>query len=302
MTTNPEVNPSPERCAKCGEEPESAIHLLCVEAIMRGKCRRLDHANDHAFEPPSQKNDPSSDEITPSRSREDAPTAQAAGKGDAGASPAGRPSTSEKVGMTADALLDQRDRFFRDMLVMLSGHRVPTPEKGYGSHGDGYGHILSDVDRALSRRSTVTPPEKFLEDIVHLARLAIAGKADDCRMLTLRMAQRASKFDEGLAERLIEVAPISPQDFLRSTVTPEEREVLTTCDGWTIAFNAYSAGTGWGAKHPNATGGEVMGACERYASVIFPHEVCDSGEPFTQVTHPPADRSMARRQKEPIDE
>jgi hypothetical protein len=89
----------------------------------------------------------------------------------------------------------------------------------------------------------------------------------------------------------------------RSTVTPEEREVLTTCDGWTIAFNAYSAGTGWGAKHPNATGGEVMGACERYASAIFPHEVCDSGEPFTQTTHPAPNQQTdeaIRRQAEKI--
>jgi hypothetical protein len=209
--------------------------------------------------------------------------------------------------LTVDDRPDQQDNrtIARRLVMELAqgcGDHSCRFKKPSGMGTNGGCRCIDKIEDALSRRSTVTPPEKFLEDVVHLARLGIAGKSADCRMLTLRMAQRARKFDEGLAERLIEVAPISPQDFLRSTVTPEEREVLTTCDGWTIAFNAYSAGTGWGAKHPNATGGEVMGACERYASAIFPHEVCDSGEPFTQVTHPPADRSMARRQKEPIDE
>lgn len=60
-----------------------------------------------------------------------------------------------------------------------------------------------------------------------------------------------------------------------------EIEHLTICDGWTISFNSFSAGMTWRDKHPNATDEEVAEACEKYAMDIFPHEVCEDGEPFT---------------------
>jgi hypothetical protein len=177
--------------------------------------------------------------------------------------------------LTVDDRPDQQDNrtIARRLVMELAqgcGDHSCRFKKPSGMGTNGGCRCIDKIEDALSRRSTVTPERREYDfNVVRVYCLRHPRTA---------MGYNAVGFLCGECRAAVTVfGPSEP------TVTPD---ALTTCDGWTIAFNAYSAGTGYGAKHPNATGGEVMGACERYASVIFPHEVCDSGEPFTQTTHP----------------
>jgi hypothetical protein len=135
---------------------------------------------------------------------------------------------AREAALTVDDRTDQQDNrtIARRLVMELAqgcGDHSCRFNKPSGMGTNGGCRCIDKIEDALSRRSTVPSSDglaKFLEDVVHLARLGIAGKSADCRMLTLRMAQRARKFDEGLSERLIEVAPVRPEDFMRSTVTP----------------------------------------------------------------------------------
>jgi hypothetical protein len=124
------------------------------------------------------------------------------------------------------------------------------------------------------------PTEKVFADVPHLVRLAVAGKAEDCRKLAIRMAINARKFNPVLATEIMEHILISPTDFLRGTpveqkneATEEERRQVNigelgrpihfeirTDQGWTIRFEGEEA-----ANHVGAIDAACVFAGDRVA-------------------------------------
>jgi hypothetical protein len=212
---NPEVNPSPERCAYrspygevCNKPQKSARHRT-----YRGEKPAAMHILKHPFtpEPPSQKNDPSTEERPDDicyRCERKRSELSAHGNGTLCLSFVDPPaSTSEKVGESevADALGDLiKDPTSWNLDPADCHLRVPVS-------------LVGKLERALSRRSTVTPERREYDfNVVRVYCLRHPRTA---------MGYNAVGFLCGECRAAVTVfGPSEP------TVTPE---ALTTCDGWT---------------------------------------------------------------------
>jgi hypothetical protein len=107
---------------------------------------------------------------------------------------------AREAALTVDDRTDQQDNrtIARRLVMELAqgcGDHSCRFNKPSGMGTNGGCRCIDKIEDALSRRSTVPSSDglaKFLEDVVHLS------------------------------ERLIDVAPVRPEDFMRSTVTPAE--------------------------------------------------------------------------------